>query len=181
MVEPQDRNNYCVESLRVFNFDFWFVAPGPVSASRGLSTGTAAATAPSAFAAPKELGGPGGGVQGGGPGSVGACRHDPPSAPPFPAPGCPSTAAPRALQPQGASDGDEMFPGTCDLNWQSQEPQISSGKPLPPSAPQLPFSPAGGWMKEEVSWLFWFLLGPGVFLLGFFARSFSAWQVNELD
>lgn len=61
MVEPQDRNNYCVESLRVFNFDFWFVAPGPVSASRGLSTGTAAATAPSAFAAPKELGGRGGG------------------------------------------------------------------------------------------------------------------------
>lgn len=61
MVEPQDRNNYCVENLRVFNFDFWFVAPGPVSASRGLSTGTAAATAPSAFAAPKELGGPGAG------------------------------------------------------------------------------------------------------------------------
>lgn len=53
MVEPQDRNNYCVESLRFFNFDFGFVARGPVSAGRGLSTGTAATTALSAFAAPE--------------------------------------------------------------------------------------------------------------------------------
>lgn len=167
MVEPQDRNSYCVQGLRIFNFDFWFVAPGSVSAGRGLSTGTAAATAPSAFAAPK-FGGPGRSPGWGAQAVWGPAGGTLPLLHPS-LPAGDQAQVPPGLSSHEHSEGGELVPGTCGLKWQSQEPQISSGKPLPPSAPQSSFSPAGGWMV-------WFLLGGGFWgvLMGFFARSFSA-------
>lgn len=116
--------------LECFNFDFWFVAPGPVSAGRGLSTGIAAATAQSAFAAPK---GWEGWVS---PGCVRACRSDPPSAPPFPAQGDQTQLSPglSSHEQQVREVSCSLAPGTSkDSSRSHRFPQVSHCHPQPPN------------------------------------------------